>query len=182
MLRQGFSATTVDVICAKSKVTKGAFFHHFKSKDDLGKAVLAYHCQLSGGLAARAAYRNEKDPVQRVLKYADFVVDSVRDPIDDGCLIGVFASEMSRTQKPIREMCAMAFAAWTEDLRSMLDAVAVQKKPAREIDSTGLAGYFIAVFEGGLVLAKAQNDVAPLRAGIHLWKEHVKSIFGISGG
>ncbi len=36
---KGFSATTVDELCSAAGVTKGAFFHHFKSKDELGVAV-----------------------------------------------------------------------------------------------------------------------------------------------
>ena len=36
---KGYAATTVDDLCAASDVTKGAFFHHFKSKDDLAVAA-----------------------------------------------------------------------------------------------------------------------------------------------
>jgi len=44
MRRRGFNATTVDDICAAAGVTKGAFFHYFKSKDDLATAaVIRFH-------------------------------------------------------------------------------------------------------------------------------------------
>ena len=36
---QGYSATSVDDLCAAAGVTKGAFFHHFKSKEELGVAA-----------------------------------------------------------------------------------------------------------------------------------------------
>jgi TetR/AcrR family transcriptional repressor of nem operon len=35
--RNGYVATTVDEICAAAGVTKGAFFHHFESKEDLAE-------------------------------------------------------------------------------------------------------------------------------------------------
>jgi TetR/AcrR family transcriptional repressor of nem operon len=36
---KGYSATSVDELCAAAGVTKGAFFHYFKSKDELGVAA-----------------------------------------------------------------------------------------------------------------------------------------------
>ena len=43
LVRQyGFSATSVDQLCTEASVTKGAFFHHFKSKDALGAAAADY--------------------------------------------------------------------------------------------------------------------------------------------
>jgi TetR/AcrR family transcriptional regulator, transcriptional repressor for nem operon len=177
MLRQGFAATTVDEICEKAKVTKGAFFYHFKSKDELGKAVLAFHCRLSGSQAVQASYHLEKDPLRRVLKYADFVVESVRDPIDDGCLVGVFSSELSRNSKPIREMCSMAFSAWSDEIRSMLVALEEKMPTTKKTSASELAGYFVAVFEGGLILSKAHNDLSPLRSAVKLWKGHIQTIY-----
>ena len=36
---KGFAATSVDDLCRAADVTKGAFFHHFGSKDALGVAA-----------------------------------------------------------------------------------------------------------------------------------------------
>lgn len=38
MLKQGFAATSVDLICKEAGMTKGSFFHHFGSKEAIGKA------------------------------------------------------------------------------------------------------------------------------------------------
>ena len=38
---KGYSATTVDDLCQAADVTKGGFFHHFKSKDELALAAAA---------------------------------------------------------------------------------------------------------------------------------------------
>lgn len=40
--QKGFAATTVDDLCQSADVTKGAFFHHFKTKDALGVAAADY--------------------------------------------------------------------------------------------------------------------------------------------
>ena len=45
---RGFSATTVDALCERAGVTKGAFFHHFKSKDELGVAAAEHSSAVTG--------------------------------------------------------------------------------------------------------------------------------------
>ena len=40
--KKGFHATSVDEICLEAEVTKGAFFHYFKSKEDLAKAAIVW--------------------------------------------------------------------------------------------------------------------------------------------
>src|ERR1700743_3465397 len=69
---QGYSATTVDDICGAAGVTKGAFFHHFKSKEDLGVAAAAHFSQMAEQLFGAAPYRELADPLDRVLGYIDF--------------------------------------------------------------------------------------------------------------
>ena len=39
ILARGYSATTVDDLCRAAGVTKGAFFHHFDSKEALAVAA-----------------------------------------------------------------------------------------------------------------------------------------------
>src|SRR5215475_9187010 len=69
---QGYSATTVDDICGAAGVTKGAFFHHFKSKEDLGVAAAAHFSEMADRIFGAAPFRELADPLDRVLGYIDF--------------------------------------------------------------------------------------------------------------
>ena len=53
---KGYAATTVDDICHEAGVTKGSFFHHFKSKDCLAVAVADHWSTLTEALFAAAPY------------------------------------------------------------------------------------------------------------------------------
>ena len=69
---QGYSGTTVDDICSAAGLTKGAFFHHFKSKEDLALAAAKHFSQMAERLFATAPYRELADPLDRLLGYVDF--------------------------------------------------------------------------------------------------------------
>ena len=61
---KGYSATTVDDICHAAGVTKGSFFHHFHTKDDLApSAPPRYWSEMTEGFFAYAPYRRLADPL-----------------------------------------------------------------------------------------------------------------------
>ena len=69
---KGYSATLVENISEAVGVTRGGFFHHFKSEEDL--AVSAANCwsEITGQFFAGAPYHIHADPLDRVLGYIDF--------------------------------------------------------------------------------------------------------------
>src|SRR5215813_5657828 len=86
---QGYSATTVDDICRAAGVTKGAFFHHFKSKEDLGVAAAEHFAQMADRLFGAAPYHKLADPLDRFLGYIDLRAMILDGPIPEfTCLLG----------------------------------------------------------------------------------------------
>jgi TetR/AcrR family transcriptional regulator, transcriptional repressor for nem operon len=59
---RGYEATSVDSLCAAAGVTKGAFFHYFKSKEDLAVNAAEHWNTVTGGLFAKAPYHAYEDP------------------------------------------------------------------------------------------------------------------------
>ncbi|MEV4002803.1 helix-turn-helix domain-containing protein [Actinomadura sp. NPDC049753] len=57
----GFSATSLDAICARAKVTRGAFYHHFSNKEHIFREVYAAE-QKKLAVTVRQAFRAERDP------------------------------------------------------------------------------------------------------------------------
>ena len=78
---KGYAATTVDDICGTAGVTKGAFFHHFKSKEDLGVAATTHFSQMAEQLFGNALFTQFADPFDRLLGYIDFRTAILTGPI-----------------------------------------------------------------------------------------------------
>ena len=178
MLAKGFSATSVDEICEAAEVTKGSFFHYFRSKEDLGKAVLDHFMSSMSQVILDSPFFKKSDPLHRIYGYIDFMIEISRDPERrSGCLLGNFAQVLSDTHPDIRSLCAEHFSWWTATLKHELDAAKTRHAIKRTVDTQGLAEHFIALFEGSLTLAKTQQDVGIIERNLRNFKQYLKSIF-----
>ncbi|MCW5966529.1 MAG: TetR/AcrR family transcriptional regulator, partial [Bryobacterales bacterium] len=124
---QGFAGTSVDDLCGYAGVTKGAFFHHFKSKEELGVAAAEYWTKTTSALFAAAAYHGLDDPLERVLAYIDFRRSILTGNLAEfTCLAGTMVQETFSESEAIRSACAGSIFGHAEtlqvDIQAGLDA------------------------------------------------------------
>ena len=102
--RNGYVATTVNEICAAAGVTKGAFFHHFASKEALAETCLDLWRQQFAGLLAGAPFQSVADPVERLVAAMDFFIRLFSNPqAVKSCLAGTVAQETSESNPVLRK-------------------------------------------------------------------------------
>ncbi|MBI3605594.1 MAG: TetR/AcrR family transcriptional regulator [Nitrospirae bacterium] len=178
MQTQGYSATSVDQICEAAGLTKGSFFHYFKSKEKLGKAVLDYYVLSSYQMILEAPFFKKKDPLHRLYGYLDFMVERFKDPANESnCLLGNFAQELSDTHPEIRTRCAGHFTHLAELFKKTLDETKASYAPEARLDTQSLSDHFIAVLEGSILLAKAKQDKGIIEKSLRHFKQYLKTLF-----
>jgi TetR/AcrR family transcriptional regulator, transcriptional repressor for nem operon len=178
MLAKGFVATTVDEICQAAGLTKGSFFHYFRTKEELAKATLDRFFQAQLELVGRGSFRKKADPLDRLYGWIDSAIEASKNPqARNGCLLGNFAQELSDTHPQLRSQCAQRFAEWTEALKKELDAAKAKHLPRTRLDTEGLAEHFIAVLQGSLILAKAKRDSTTVEKHLRHFRHYLESVF-----
>ena len=180
MLAKGFAATSVDDICRKARLTKGSCFYYFKSKDDLGKAVLEqFCCAAQEKMYACCCQAGESDPLQRVYAHIDFVIDVSKNPAASlGCLLGTFAQELSDTHPKMRALCAAGFQEWAKLIAQDLREAKARHKVKVDFEPHDLAEYFIALIEGSQILARTKQSPKIIQKNMEHLRKYIKSIFG----
>jgi TetR/AcrR family transcriptional regulator, transcriptional repressor for nem operon len=178
---KGFAATTVDDLCKQAEVTKGAFFHHFGSKEALGVAVAEFWADTTSAFFEAAPYHLPDDPLDRVLAYVAFrKAIIVGELAEFTCLVGTMAQEVYATSSDIREACGKSIFGHAATLEADIEAAMGARGIRGDWTPESLARHTQAVMQGGFVLAKAGNDPDLARESLDHLDRYIRGLFNMS--
>ena len=175
----GFAATSLDDLCKEAGVTKGAFFHYFAGKEDLGVAAADYWSEMTGQLFAEAPYHRPADPFERILAYLDFRRALVRGGVPEfTCLVGTLVQEIHASHPKIRAACEASIVGHVHTLVPDIEAAMKARRIAPAgWTAEGLALHTQTVLQGAFILAKARNDAAVVLDAIDHLERYVRFLF-----
>lgn len=178
ILHQGFSATGVDEVCAEAGVTKGAFFHHFKSKEEIGRAALADWAAFGMGLYAEARKEPARYPLDHIHRFFDIMLGFTQDTSSPlTCVVGIMSQELAVANPAFRETCSTYLGDWTDFVREMLDEAKAAQAPRSEFDSEEVAWFLNSLWQGSMLVAKTRQDPQIVVRNLQRARAHIDTLF-----
>ena len=172
---QGYHCTSLDDVLRESGVGKGNFYYYFKSKEELGYAIIDRVMQ---GFVQRTLEPTLADtsgnPIAQIHGFLDRVLDNQRQRnCIGGCPIGNLASELSDSHEGFRQRLAGIFEEWRAKLAETLNRARLSGRAREDFEPSTLAQFLVAALEGAILLTKVTKDIAIMERCVEQLKQHL---------
>ncbi|MFN3749447.1 MAG: TetR/AcrR family transcriptional regulator [Sphingorhabdus sp.] len=177
--RQGYAATSVDEICAAAGVSKGAFFHHFASKEELGVAAAEqWTARAEELIFTLPHWVRIEDPLERLLAHIDFRLFMMEGPAEGfTCFVGTMVQESFASSEPLRVASDASISAYCDRLAVDIEAAIARYGIRDGVSAISLAYHIQAVLQGAFIIAKAKNSPKEARDSVLHLKRYIKMLF-----
>lgn len=147
--KRGYYNTSLDDILKELELSKGAFYHHFKSKED-------FFIHIVQSLIVQKVYALLIEPLNTHDDPLPVILDSIENALEPnkgnemiyGFMLTDFLTEFSKRNHEISTYLKDIVQMWEVNLVSLLKNGKVDGYIARHIDCEGIAAYIIASFLG----------------------------------
>jgi TetR/AcrR family transcriptional repressor of nem operon len=182
ILDNGFSAVSIDKLIESLEVTKGAFFHHFKNKNELAVILIERYAQMDLDFFYKNMARGEKlsnDPLQQLLisigLWEEFFAD-LEKPYP-GCLLASYIYELNLFDDHTKKIINNVFLKWRDEITKRILIIAEKYPPVESTHLPSIADQFIVLIEGAFILSKSLDDTQIVVQQIQNYKKYLEMVF-----
>lgn len=187
IMKRGFAATSVDAIQEAAGISRGTFFYHFPSKDDLARALLARYAEVDRRMVDGFMERAEKlarDPLQQLLVFLilhEEMFEEMEGP-DPGCLFASYSYEAGLFDEETHEVIESSVRHWREVVADKLRAAIERTSPRVPVDPDQLADVSYSLLQGAFIMSRVAGDSSLMAAHLGHFRSYLELLFGIADG
>jgi TetR/AcrR family transcriptional repressor of nem operon len=161
---RGYTLTSIDDVIREARLSgKSHFYHYFKSKEELGFAVLNRQFERFAERGLAILREPMIDPLERLHLFIDsLVVLQAERGCKGGSPFGSLAAEMADANEGFRKRIDVVFERWASQIQSLLWEARAQLN--EDVDAARLSRFIIATLEGALLMSRVNRDIAVLQA------------------
>ncbi|MEV2274525.1 TetR/AcrR family transcriptional regulator [Nocardiopsis sp. NPDC049922] len=148
---QGFEPTSFAAIAETVGISRGNFYYHFKTKDDILDAVI--EARLASTRTMLAGWADgSADPRDRVRRFVEIVITNRGDIESYGCPVGTLTNELAKLDHPSRAHAVGVFTLFRTWLREQFEELGF------DAEADDLAMRVLAFSQGIATLSNAFHD------------------------
>jgi TetR/AcrR family transcriptional regulator, transcriptional repressor for nem operon len=156
----GFQAASIANILRDTGLTKGALYHHFPTKQELGLAVVKEVVSDQLDLMIFRRMRDSEQPVQTLLQ----IIDESRhqtalEAINLGCPLNNLMQEMSPLDKDFKVCLNGILSKWQSTVEDALSSGQKTGMVRSDVDCHAAALFIVSAWEGCIGIAKSQQSL-----------------------
>ncbi len=174
---KGYQTTSIDEIIATTQVTKGAFFYHFKTKDEMGLAIINELMKPRMTNAFIEPFQNNENPLDTIYNLIyNLLMENEDLKVEYGCPASNFTQEMTPWNLDFTKALNDLSLQWET---SMIEAIEKGKENghiAAGINAKEIAVFVISGYWGVRNLGKLENSKAVYLIYLKGLKSYFKSI------
>ena len=166
--RYGFSNTTLADIAKEAKVPLGNIYYYFKTKDEIGHAIIEW--RMAHFRTQLEELNKLNSPKERLCGFVQIKIDTRDTLARSGCPVGTMCSELHKHRGSVAKKSTILFAealSWMEAQFKLL---------GRGVDARGLAIHLLSATQGVSLLAHTFNDPRIITAEAKRLKEWIRSL------
>lgn len=163
--QNGYEHTSFADIAEAVGISRGNFYHHFKTKDGILEEVIRLRLAKTEGLLARWE-REGRRPEERIRSFVGILIANQTKIMRHGCPVGTLCNELAKLAHPAKDDAAGLFALFRAWLRRQFELL------GRTEDADELAMHLLARSQGVATLANAFQDERFIEAEVrrmHTW-------------
>lgn len=185
VLEQGLAGTSIDDVLTAAGTSKGAFFHHFPTKNHLARALVERYAEADVAFLAEFMDRVEAesdDPAEQIVAFIRLFEDAAEEMVSQqpSCLYVSYVYEKQLFDDGTIDVIADVLLAYRRRLAEKITAAFELHPPPFPVDAATLADHITVTFEGAFVLTRALTDPTLMRQQLELVRRYIGMLFGVS--
>ena len=177
ILESGFQAASLERILANTSVSKGALYHHFGTKRELGLAVVEEVIAPQLALRWFAPFAEHDDPLASLQRILEEKINTADESvIRCGCPLNNLIQEMSPLDEAFRHGLQQILERWVEVMATALTEGQLARKVRADIEPKEAALFIVAAIEGCVGLGKNAQSVEAYQRCLRQLQLYVQSL------
>ncbi|WP_198265246.1 TetR/AcrR family transcriptional regulator [sulfur-oxidizing endosymbiont of Gigantopelta aegis] len=174
---QGYNATGLDKVITTAGITKGNFYYHFKSKEELAVATLDWQFELVSKEFKEQVLMHSNKAIDKLFKLLKFMSNRQKKQFAEGfvcgCYFGNFTLELSTMSQSIRDKVKFIFNQYLSLIKSIIQEAINEGDIDPQEDAEQLSHIILGQVEGAILLDKANQQPDNFDKSIHFIKRYL---------